>query len=383
MHPIYFNEQVIREPLGKGKLDGQTFAVKDVFALTGEKNSAGNPVWYETHDAATTTAPVINQLLQQGATLKGLTHTDELMYSLNGENIHYGTPPNPLNEEHIPGGSSSGSAAAAIERSFTVGTDTGGSIRVPASYCGLFGIRPTYGKVSLEGVIPLAPSFDTVGWMSMSSKHLLQVGEVLYENDTVHSFERLLIDEQAWSFLSPQNREQLLKKIPPEIPQQTKAITQSLADWATLFRNIQGVEIWQTHGEWITTAKPVFAPAIAERFEWTRTLDNSGYEQAKQQQANITAYLQNQLAVTDLLVIPTTASVAPRKHAPLQEVEEVRTKTMQLTCIAGLAGFPQVTVPVIQEDGLALGLSFIANKHCDLALLHFIDEQFGGKQQCD
>ena len=100
---------------------------------------------------------------------------------------------------------------------------------------------------------------------------------------------------------------------------------------------------------------------------------------AKQQQANITAYLQAQLAKTDVLVIPTTASVAPRKHAPLQEVEEVRTKTMQLTCIAGLAGFPQVTVPVLQEDGLALGISFIANKDCDLALLRFIDEQFGWK----
>ena len=175
MHDIYFNDGVRLEPIGKGILDGRTFAVKDVFAIEGEKNSAGNPTWFETHDAAQATSPVIVELLSQGAAMQGLTHTDELMYSLNGENVHYGTPPNPLNAGHIPGGSSSGSAAAATERSFTLGTDTGGSIRVPASYCGLFGIRPTHGKASLEGVIPLAPSFDTVGWMSTSSEELAKV----------------------------------------------------------------------------------------------------------------------------------------------------------------------------------------------------------------
>ena len=379
MHSIYFNEMVKLEPTGKGLLDGRTFSVKDVFAVRGERNSAGNPTWFETHDAAEATAPVIEELLSEGASVQGLTHTDELMYSLNGENIHYGTPPNPLAEGHIPGGSSSGSAAAACEHSFTLGTDTGGSIRVPASYCGLFGIRPTHGKVSLEGVIPLAPSFDTVGWMATSSESLAKVGDVLFKGDPMPAFTRLIMDPQAWSFLSEEDQQLLAGAIPSNIHHQIKPITEPLAEWATLFRYIQGVEIWRTHGDWVRKEEPHFAPPIAERFEWAGTLDEGGYESAKEQQGKITAHLQEKLSSEELLVIPTTASAAPRKHASPQEVESVRTKTMQLTCIAGLSGFPQVTVPVMRADGLALGLSFIARRGSDRALLHFINEQFGGK----
>ncbi|MGM9951560.1 MAG: amidase [Lysinibacillus sp.] len=379
MHSVYFNDRVRLGPTGKGLLDGKTFAVKDVFAIKGERNSAGNPTWFETHDAAEATSPVIEELLSHGASMQGLTHTDELMYSLNGENIHYGTPPNPLDAGHIPGGSSSGSAAAATGHSFTLGTDTGGSIRVPASYCGLFGIRPTHGKVSLEGVIPLAPSFDTVGWMSTSSEELAKVGDVLFKRDPLHTFTSLIIDPQAWSFLSEKDRQLLTGAIPANIHQQIKPVTLPLTEWATLFRYIQGVEIWRTHGDWVRKEEPHFAQPIAERFEWASTLEEDGYGLAKEQQNKITAHLQEQLSTTELLVIPTTASAAPRKHASSQEVEAVRTKTMQLTCIAGLSGFPQVTVPVLRADGLALGLSFIARRGSDRALLHFINEQFGGR----
>ncbi len=370
------NETVMKEPLQQGTLSGYTFAVKDVFAVAGEKNSAGNPDWLRTHEAETVTAPVIEQLLLHGATLKGLTHTDELMYSLNGENIYYGTPPNPLHTDYIPGGSSSGSASAAVERDFTIGTDTGGSIRVPSSYCGLYGIRPTHNALSLEGVIPLALSFDTVGWMSTSIRVLKEVGDVLL-NDEVIEFTRIVADQQAWSFVSSEDRA-LLESVLSNFTIETKQITEPLAKWATLFRTIQGIEIWKAHGEWIRTVRPTFAPAIAERFEWASTLDEVQYDDLKTEQKRITKYLQQQLRSCDVLVIPTTASVAPRKNASLEEMEAVRTKTMQLTCIAGLSGFPQITVPVLREDGLALGLSFIANKGCDLSLLHFADTYFGG-----
>ncbi|MER1984959.1 MAG: amidase [Solibacillus sp.] len=376
MNAIYFNETITKQPLKQGLLDECTFAVKDVFAVEGERNSAGNPTWYETHVPARQTADVIDQLRKEGATLRGFTHTDELMYSLNGENVHYGTPPNPLDENRIPGGSSNGSAAATIERDFTVGTDTGGSIRVPASYCGVYGIRPTHAAVSLDGVIPLASSFDTVGWMSTSSSVLKRVGDVLF--DTMGSpFTQVIVDEMAWSFLA-QDDQQILKEALAVVPTSQQQITENLADWASLFRNIQGMEIWQTHGAWIEREQPNFAPAIAERFQWASELNTACYEKLKMRQEQVTDYMQQQLLETDVLVIPTTASVAPRKNAPVQEVEDIRTKTMQLTCIAGLTGFPQVTVPVMRPDGLALGLSFIANKGCDRQLLHFVDEYFGG-----
>ena len=375
MNLIYINENFTKEPLKQGALTDYLFAVKDVFAIEGHTNSAGNPDWLRTHEVEVVTAPVIQKLLVNGAMLKGLTHTDELMYSLNGENMHYGTPPNPLNSNYIPGGSSSGSASAAVERDFTIGTDTGGSIRVPSSYCGLYGIRPTHNAITLDGVIPLAPSFDTVGWMSTSSRILKQVGDVLLNGDIVN-FKNVYVDQQAWDFLSVEDRE-LLQGALGEIPYKTKQITEPLASWATLFREIQGIEIWQTHGHWVTSTKPTFASAIAERFRWASTLDATRYNTLKIEQQRITTYLKQQLGTDEVLVLPTTASVAPRKNAPLDEVEAVRTKTMQLTCIAGLAGLPQITVPVLREDGLALGLSFVANSGQDRSLLHFVDTYFG------
>ncbi|KAI7257790.1 hypothetical protein KC345_g10699, partial [Hortaea werneckii] len=166
---------------GHGTLDGLSFTVKDVFAVAGHRSSAGNPDWLRSHEPPAAHAPAVLKLLQAGAALHGAAHTDELMYSLGGENYHYGTPVNPRGEDRIPGGSSSGSAVAVASGSvdFALGTDTGGSVRVPSAYCGVYGFRPTHGAVDMEGVIPLAPGFDTVGWMAGSAELLLKVGEVL------------------------------------------------------------------------------------------------------------------------------------------------------------------------------------------------------------
>lgn len=166
---------------GHGTLHGLAFTVKDVFAVAGHRSSAGNPDWLRSHEPADSHATVVRRLLEAGAMLRGAAHTDELMYSLGGENYHYGTPVNPHGENRIPGGSSSGSAVAVASGSvdFALGTDTGGSIRVPSAYCGVFGYRPSHGAVSLEGVIPLAPAFDTVGWIAGSAELLLKTGRVL------------------------------------------------------------------------------------------------------------------------------------------------------------------------------------------------------------
>ncbi|KAG2439098.1 hypothetical protein HYH02_006620 [Chlamydomonas schloesseri] len=162
----YIDKGLTVQGAAEGPLKGLTFAVKDLFDVAGHRTGFGNPTWLETHPPATRTAPAVQALLDAGATLRGKTHMDELAYSLNGENKHYGTPRNPAAPGRIPGGSSSGSAvaAAAGDVPLALGSDTGGSVRVPAAYCGLFGIRPTWGRTNLEGARPLAPSFDTAGW---------------------------------------------------------------------------------------------------------------------------------------------------------------------------------------------------------------------------
>jgi len=382
----FFDRALTLPAKREGKLSGMTFAVKDVFAVKGHRNSVGNPTWYETHEASETTSPVIQRLLENGAALQGMAHTDELMYSLNGENIHYGTPLNPVNPDCIPGGSSSGSASAVANGlvNFALGTDTGGSVRVPSSYCGLFGIRPTHGAVSLNGVIPLAPSFDTVGWMAKDIETLEAVGEVLLPDAPLADFDELHLEKTAWSLMEREDRELLLSAIPQAVEKgEIDLQNLGLTEWPQLFKYIQGVEAWRAHGQWIEKENPAFSPAIGGRFKDASSLDAADYENAKKQQAIITEKINQVLLENVVLVIPTVASVAPIKQAPAESVENIRAITMRMTCIAGLAGLPQVTVPIFRKDGMSLGLSFIANKFQDLSLLAFVRQHFGGNLPCN
>lgn len=365
---------------GSGTLNGLTFAVKDVFELKDYKNTAGNPDWYETHSPAKRNAPVIDRLLQQGAFLKGTTHTDELMYSLNGENFHYGTPVNPRAHDRIPGGSSSGSAVAVAAGlvDFALGTDTGGSVRIPSSYCGLYGFRPTHGVVDINGVIPLAQSFDTVGWMTRDPELLAEIGEILIQPDHTDDsvFRHLYFEKEAWSFIDEESKEKLagacsILKEKSHLSQPIKISVEGLPEWANSFRTIQGIEIWNEHGEWIKTVNPKFGPGIAERFAWTSTLDPNELAPNQLLRKKIKNDLSNLLKDNGLLIIPTAPGEAPKRNLSNEAMEQYRSRTMMLTCIAGLSGFPQLTVPVFKDNGLPIGLSFIANQNQDMKLLRW------------
>jgi amidase len=174
-------DRAIVAPTGHGPLDGIQFAVKDLFDVAGFVTSGGNPDWARTHGPATGTAPVVAALLAAGAEMVGKTRTVELAYGLTGENPWHGTPRNPRVPARLPGGSSCGSAAAVAGGlvPLALGSDTGGSVRIPASYCGLYGIRPSQGAIGLAGTIPLAPSLDTPGWFTRSAELLERVGQVL------------------------------------------------------------------------------------------------------------------------------------------------------------------------------------------------------------
>jgi amidase len=375
----FFDKNIEFDPIKGGSLNGLTYAVKDVISIKGYKNGAGNPDWLKTHKKSQKHAPVIECLLKQGAKLKGTTHTDEIMYSLNGENDHYGTPVNPKDPKRIPGGSSSGSAVAVAAGlvHFALGTDTGGSVRIPSSYCGIYGFRPTHGAISVDGVIPLAKSFDTVGWMTRNPELLCRVGEVLL--DAQHSqgdFTKVFFGEDAWGLLDEECRESLLKSVSTmTLPQSSEWITLSeegLSQWSSTFRMLQGIEIWNEHGEWIQKVKPIFGPGISERFQWTSTLNQSDCQPQFQYREDIRRSLTELLGENGILVIPTAPGPAPLLNLYGEKAEQYRAKTMQLSCIAGLAGLPQVTLPLTAEDGLPIGLSFIANQNQDLKLLNWV-----------
>ncbi|WP_248928384.1 amidase [Paenibacillus hamazuiensis] len=377
----YIDEHLFVGPDGHGELENLTFAVKDVIAVKGHVNAAGNPDWLATHEPARQHAAAVNRLLQAGARLRGATHTDELMFSLNGENHHYGTPVNPRAAGCIPGGSSSGSAVAVAAElaDFALGTDTGGSVRIPSAYCGLYGIRPTHGLIPVSGVIPLAASFDTVGWMARDADTLWKVGIALLGREAAHpggGFRRLFVATDAWDVADPSCREALLRPLrvleDETVCSRIELAPRGLADWVNTFRTLQGYEIWSAHGEWIRKHRPRFGPGIAERFEWTGTLTKSDYDRLVPVRKSIKDSLANMLGDDGLLVIPTAPCTAPSIGLASDIIEGMRARVMKLSCIACLGGLPQVTMPFYQADGLPVGLSFIAAPYQDAKLLSWI-----------
>lgn len=371
-------------PLGYGLLDGLNFAVKDVFAVAGHISSAGNPDWLRTHAVSTRHAASVRKLLEAGALLKGAAHTDELMYSLGGENAHYGTPVNPRATDRIPGGSSSGSAVAVASGSVDValGTDTGGSIRVPSAYCGIFGFRPTHGAIDMDGVIPLSPSFDTVGWMANNSELLSRVGKVLLQDQqqsVPNTMEQIIVAADGWDLVGEDSILPLsnaLKKLQCAVSYSTEIVIapEGLKTWMDVFRELQGDEIWSMHGAWIQQEKPCFGSDVADRFAWASGLSGKDHTAARRLREGISARLCDLLSEGSCIVIPTVPGPAPLLGRDLRQLELNRSGAMMLCCIAGLAGLPQVTLPVTDERGLPLGLSVIGGRGQDLRLLSWIHE---------
>lgn len=379
----FIRQKFVLHPTGSGPLSNLTFAVKDVFAVKGHTNGAGNPDWLRTHEPAVATASVIERLLASGARMEGMTHTDELMYSINGQNDHYGTPINPKVPDRIPGGSSSGSAVAVAAGTvdFALGTDTGGSVRVPSAYCGIYGFRPTHNYVPIDGVIPLAPSYDTVGWMARESAQLLEVGKVLLDDqlEGSDSFSRILFAEDAWQKAEPSSRTHLERYIP--LLEQAAAQSEwlhiapeGLEEWVEAFRITQGLEVWQEHHQWIEQVNPLFGDSIKDRFKWAGTLKPEENEQQIHLCNEVRMRLSELLGEDGLLVIPTIPGTAPSRGISGEENERRRVWTMQLCCIAGLSGLPQVTIPAGEVDGAPLGLSFIAGANQDLKLLKWMHQ---------
>src|SRR2546423_6011144 len=301
----------------KGALAGLRFAAKDLLDVEGYVTGCGNPDWLRTHRPATRTAPTIQSLLDAGATMVAKTHTDELAYSLNGENAHYGTPTNSRAPGRIPGGSSSGSAAAVAAGlvDFALGTDTGGSVRVPASYCGVYGIRPTHGRLTVAGCMPLAPSLDTIGWFADQANVLAAVGEVLLNSRIPPNRSgELLVASHLFEESSAEVREACNRPIEDLQAlfgaSRDVEVSNELDDWANALRAILGAEAWRSHREWITEFKPAFGPGVRERFDWASKIDEHKVTGALTVRQWAIEHLDQLLGGDRVLVMPTTPYVA-------------------------------------------------------------------------
>ena len=361
-----------------GPLAGLSFAVKDLFDVSGYPTGGGSPLLLALSGVKTSTAPTVRRLLDAGARFVGKTHTDELAFSMNGKNAHFGTPVNGAAPDRIPGGSSSGSAAAVSNRlcDFALGTDTGGSVRAPASHCGLYGIRPTHGRVSLAGALDLAPSFDTCGFLARDAVTFARVADVLLGADgaPLPAAVRLLRPRDVWALLAPEVAAALapaLERIESVLgaASDCEAALESFASMYWSFRHLQGREAWQADGAFIERFAPPLGPGVAERFAWSKAVTDEQVASAAKFRSAFREHLGRLLGRVGVLALPTMPDVAPLLAATDAELEEYRNRAIEMLSISGLSGFPQVSLPLARRLGAPLGISLLGPAGSDRSLV--------------
>jgi amidase len=355
----------------EGPLAGLTFAAKDLFEVAGTRSGWGNPDRLAEAPVSMTTASALIPALAAGATLIGKTHTDELASGMFGENPHYGPPINPRAPGRVPGGSSSGSAAAVAAGlcDFAFGTDTGGSVRVPAGFCGIFGIRTTHGRISTAGLMPMAPSFDTVGWFARDAALLRRIGAA-YVGTAEPRAPRLLLAEDAFGICVPEVGAALraaAARLGPATP--VTLYEEGVAYWLETFRTLQLGELWAAHGTWAMQPGRRLSPLVGERIGLAGQVRTEAIAAAWSAREALAARLRALLGEDGLLVLPTAHDLPPPVGAPVAAQIAFRDRTLALTCVASLCRLPQVSLPAGALDGVPVGLSLVGPPHGDAALL--------------
>jgi amidase len=361
-----------------GPLSGLSFGAKDLFDVAGYPTGGGSPLVLAMSGIKTVNAPSVQRLLDAGARFVGKTHTDEFAFSMNGRNAHFGTPINGAAPDRIPGGSSSGSASAVSNRlcDTALGTDTGGSVRAPASHCGLYGIRPTHGRVSLQRALDLSPSFDTCGFFARDATTFARVADVMLGADPapLPARVRLLRPADAWALIGDEPAAALaqavsrVESVAGAASPCTLALD-SIDAMYTAYRQLQGREAWVVDGPTIERFAAPLGPGVAERFAWSSRLTDAEVAAASVFRERFRTHLAALLGTDGVLVLPTMPDVAPLLSADEAALDAYRANAIRLLCTAGLAGVPQVSMPLARRLGAPLGLSLIGPAGSDRSLV--------------
>jgi len=368
-------------------------AVKDNFDIAGHVTGGGTPAWRQSHRPAEKTASAVQTVLSAGASVVGKAHMDELAFSLMGVNAHYGTPVNPAAPARAPGGSSSGSAVAVAAGLADVGlgTDTGGSVRIPASFCGLYGLRPTHGMIAVDGLLPLAPSFDVPG---LFARDIAMLGNAAaaFGIRQAGMKARFMAPVDVWGFADPATTSHLQATLSRGMEIQTldaSPLAEGLDDipiaqWRAVFQVIQGYEVWKVFGDWIQLNEPLFGPGVKERFEAASRIDRAAFQLADARRGAILRHVRERIGPDGVLILPTAPGPAPARTASGPDLERYRNAALSMLCIAGLCGLPQLTLPCGHVNGAPVGLSLMAAAGSDGVLLaHARDLAGNGNRVAD
>ena len=362
----------------EGPLKGERLAVKDIYDVAGMVTGCGNPQIEAESPPAERSAPVVEKLLAAGAEFVGKAQTDELAFSLMGQNSHFPHPINPAAPDRVTGGSSSGSAAAVAGKlaDIALGSDTGGSIRAPASFCGLVGLRTTHGRIPLEGIMPLAPSLDTIGWFARDIELYDRVGAILLgEDGQQFRLTKLLYMPVLEQFLLGEAETDASRAMFAEVRPHFASLkaasqpTLSIDELYLVFRHIQGAEAWATHGGWISSGDRKLGPGVADRFAFGAEIAADLVTSQRVRRAQFTQELEKIIGNDAVLALPTVPGAAPLAKEPFETLQAYREQALRLLCLSVLSGLPQITLPLGQVQGAPFGISFIGPRGSDRALI--------------
>ncbi|WP_024587729.1 amidase [Aliihoeflea sp. 2WW] len=360
-----------------GPLAGLTLGVKDIFDVAGHPTGGGNPEFPGASKIATTTAPSVQKLLDAGATYLGKTQTEELTFSLMGQNVHFPHPVNPRARDRVTGGSSSGSAAAVAGGLCDIATasDTGGSVRGPASFCGLIGLRATHGRLSLESAMPLAPSLDVFGWYAKDAATYEKVADVMLGEApaALPAVRPLRLSAFDALVLGPDEAAEYARMVAIVesaigAAQEAPALSFSIDDLYWMFRRIQAYEAWAVHSDFVSKTQNM-DPAVRARFEFGKTLGCEVAVDETKKRTELRAELEALLGADGVLVLPTMPGAAPRSAASGDELLDYRERALRLLCLSGLSGLPQITIPLGTVHCAPFGISLIGPRNFDRTLV--------------
>ncbi|MEM7300623.1 MAG: amidase [Pseudomonadota bacterium] len=361
-----------------GPLAGKTLAVKDIYQVAGYKNGWGSPSRLAEAGFDQDTAPSVQSLLDAGANCIGKSQCDELCFSLNGMNAHYGSPINPADRNRITGGSSSGSVSLVASKSVDIatGSDTGGSVRAPAAYCGLVGLRTTHGRITLDKTMPLAHSYDVYGWFAHDLRTYEAVSDVMLGSDPEATplskavsisilVQQLLGDhvEQEYSAI----RSRVLSHFGGY--NERDGFIRPIDDWYWCFRETQSFEAWGNLGEWIERSGAALGPGVKDRFELGKSISKERYAEQSQARTAMRSEIESLLSDDTVLVLPTVPGPAPLLRQSFDSLQEFREQALRLLCVSGISGLPQITIPLGSVDGAPFGISLIGPRHSDRRLV--------------
>jgi len=382
-------EKEIRRGVDRGPLHGIPFSIKDIISAEGVRCTAGSKIM--SNYVSNIDSTVVARMRKAGAILLGTNNLNEFASGITGINPHYGSSKNPWNIHRISGGSSGGSAVAVATGMVPVslGTDTGGSIRVPSSLCGVVGLKPTYGRVSKYGVIDLAPSLDHIGCITRSAWDAALVLQIIAGRSPVDMFENQTIPRDKKIFEEPKDKKSSIG-IPKQyffdsLQSEVKDIINDFIDTTGLadsileinlektdkihesWKSIRFAEATEIHMKWLTTRPDDYGEDVRRMLLEGNNISAIDYIHAHRVRNEMRREFLNLLTKVDVVIVPTTILTAPRfDDLEASEINgksiEVREALLRNTILFNSTGLPAISIPVgLTKDGMPVGVQIVGS----------------------